>query len=287
MIFQHQINSLMAKAWLGFILTLLPAQTSVAQMSYEQQMTRVQEVNNSLTKKSANDLEQYEKFATEILNKWRDGTSEQYALLTEALCKPLSAGMFSDVRQYQIARDWALEALALDDQIPVLVELDLVQHVSLLRSQPKLMAQEEVKKQRLQDAEAWLHAWSRFTSTLDPTWDPNEQISIYPEPPPGVLHNYISGASPDSITDPVLRAQYEIALKERQQEIQERTVQYMLRHRLKDFPQKVERYLISLYSQPPSDPTELKELLDRYDIDAATSSRILKAVATKDKKIVP
>jgi len=289
MIFQQQINSLMVKTWLVFVLTLLPVRSSVAvttQTPFEQQMARIQEVTNSLAKKS--DLAQYEKFATEILSNWRDGTSEQYARLTQALCRPLTAaGMFNDDRQYRIAREFALEALELVDQIPVLVELNLVQNVSLLKAQPKLMTQEEFTKQRLRDAEAWLHALNSFTSTLDPTWDPNEQIPVHPDPPPGLINNYISGASPESIKDPVLRAQYERAVEENKQRIEEHTVQYMLRHRLKDFPQKAERYLINLYSLPPSNPSELKELLNRYNIDETTAERILKAVAAKDKKVAP
>lgn len=290
MILLHQINLLVVETLLVFILMLLPTQFLVAvaanEMAFEQQLARVQEVKDSLTKKSANDLEQYERFANEVLSASQDGTREHSAILAQALCQPLTAGMFNDDRQYSVARELALVALKSVEQIAVISEIELTQNVSLLKSQPELMPREEFTKKRLSDAKVWLHAWNRFTSTLDPTWNPNEAISVHPEPPPGV-DNFDFGASPQSISDPVLRAQYEMAVDEHNQRIQAQTIQHMLRHRLKNFPREAEQYLSKVYSLPPSDPSELKQLLNDYKIDDKTAERILRAVLGTDKNVNP
>ena len=284
---QNQLKSLVMKTYSTFIASLLFAQFSVADMgsqaAFEQQMSHIQEVSDSLTAKKKNDLEQYEKFATNVLNEWQDSSSENVARLTQLLCQTLTTKSFDGDRQYSLARKLALTALKQDhiDQIPVTLEIDLVQHVFFLTPKDRALTQEEFGKQRLKDAHAWLHAWERFVSTYDPNWEPDDTISVHPEPPPGVV-NFDSGATPQSIKDPVLRAQYERAVEEHQQLIQAQTTQHLLRNRYKPFLQKAELYLIKLYSLPPSDPKQLKQLLEDYNIDTVTADRVLKAVTEND-----
>jgi hypothetical protein len=271
-------------------LTWLPAQDRVEvregstteKQLFSEDLDRIKELVDSFTPGPKNDLHKYEEFADTIRQQWRSRSREVFARVTLALCGPLSSGRFNDQRQYELAREYALSALESRDLLPVILELDLIGHVNSQAPTSRQPNDTIASERRKADVEVRLHAWKRLLNSIDPKWDPAEAISPKVPLPPGV--DGVSGMAPEDIKDKALRAQYEAAIKETQQKIQRHMEQRQLRARLKEFPKRAENYIIQAYSKPPFSLPELRELLTRYDADAAVRARVLEAVTKNNEK---
>ena len=233
-------------------------------------------------KKNSGDFEEYEKFANQMLVPYEGRTSEEFAHLTRTLSKPLLyRQFFKGERQHKVARQMALAALESKD-IPVLAEIDLVREV-LIERNIVFLPEADFQRARTEDARHWVRAWKSYYASIDENWDPNQEISLQPDPPPGVI-DFNSGASPEAIKDPVARAEYKKILAEHQKKIEAHSLQHALRHRMKRFPKTCESHLIRVYSRQPANLPELEKLLTENKIEAEISNRILKAVSAKLKE---
>jgi len=243
---------------------------------YKRDMARIKDLEKSFKPGLVNDLEQYEKFADEIQNKWRDRNKEYNARLILEICGPLSSGTFEDDRRHDLARKYALSVLEKSEEISVEMELKLTGHVMTSMYTPNSPKGEDLAQRRKKDVEIRLHAWKRLLRAIDPNWDPNEVVGSPNSV--GALMGLPSGISPESIKDPKLRAEYEAALQKNRQQIERRTKQYRLHDRLKSYPKRAERYIVKAYSKPPFNLEELKQYLGKYAVDKKTRARILDAV---------
>lgn len=250
---------------------------------YKQDMARIKALEKSFKPGLVNDLEEYEKFADEIQNKWRDRNKEYNARLILEICGPLSSGTFEDDRRHDVARKYALSVLEKSEEISIEMELKLTGHVMTsmyTRNAPK---GEDLAQRRKKDVQIRLHAWKRLLGAIDPNWDPNERL-LSPNAVAMELGLPDSGIAPESIKDPKLRAEYEAALERNRQKGQRYSEQSRLRDWLKKFPIRAERYIVKAYSKPPFNLEELKQYLDNYIADEKTRARILDAVKKNMEK---
>ena len=244
---------------------------------YKQELNRIKSLGKSFTPGPTNDLKSFERLANEIQSKWSQKKKEYYARLMLEVCEPLSSGRFNDERQYDVARRYALSALAESNKIPLEVELELTGHIMTDTVTPRAPTGQEWAKRQKQDVEVRFHAWRRLIDAIDPNWDPNDiQFYINVPLPSGVEGE--AGVSPDSVKDPKLRAEYEAAIKKNREKAERYSEQNRLHKWLKRFPKRAEEYIIQAYSKPPFDVEELKQYLDKYIADTKTKARILDAV---------
>ncbi|MCK4824602.1 hypothetical protein KA005_53110 [bacterium] len=243
---------------------------------YKRDMARIKDLEKSFKPGLVNDLEEYEKFADEILKKWRDRNKEYNARLILEICGPLSSGTFEDDRRHDLARKYALSVLEKSEEILVEMELKLTGHVMTSMYTPNAPKGEDLAQRRKKDVEIRLHAWKRLLGAIDPNWDPNEEI--WSPNAVGALMGLPSGISPEGVKDPKLRAEYKAALQKNREQIERRTKQYRLHDWLKSYPKRAERYIVKAYSKPPFNLEELKQYLGKYAVDEKTRARILDAV---------
>ena len=257
---------------------------------YKQEWARIKAMRESLRNepRSTNDLAKYEDFADQIQSKWKQKDKEHYARLMLEICAPLSSGDFGGCRPYDLAREYALWALADANEIPVFLELELTGHVQTdmySRNAPK---GEDFAQRRRKDVAIRVHAWKRLTDAIDPNWDPNDMPYINVPLPPGAPIpaeiSFVSGMSPAYIKDPELRAAYEEAVEKNRQKAERSIKQSRLRKWLERFPRHAEPYIIRAYSRPPFNLEELKGYLNKYLEDSATRNKILEAVETNMAK---
>lgn len=248
---------------------------------YKQDMARIKALEKSFKPGPVNDLEEYEKFADEIQNKWRDRNKEYNARLILEICGPLSSGTFEDDRRHDVARRYALSVLADANDIPLETELELTGHVMTSMYTPNAPKGEDLAQRRKKDVEIRLHAWKRLLGAIDPNW-PNEELRS--PKAVGALMGFPSGIAPEGVKDPKLRAEYEAALQKNREEIERHTEQYRLRKWLKRFPRRAEPYIVKAYSKPPFNLEELKQYLGKYAVDEKTRARILDAVKKNMEK---
>ena len=257
--------------------------SEVENQEYKQDMARIESWSKSLKPGFTNDLNKYEKFANEIQNKWSKKNRELYARLMWEVCKPLSSGRFNDERQYEVARRYALSALAEPNEIPLVTELELTGHVMTDMVTPRAPKGEDFAQRRNKDVEIRLHAWKRLIDAIDPNWDPNE-VLLSPNAVGADMGIPVGGMAPESVKDPKLRAEYEAALQKNREKIERHSEQRRLHDWLKRFPKRAEEYIIQAYSKPPFDVEELKQYLDKYVADTKTKARILAAVTKNIEK---
>ena len=223
---------------------------------YKQERIRIKALKKSFTAGQTNDIEAYEKFADEIQGNWKQKNKEYYARLMLEVCGPLSSGGFKGRQPRDLARKYALSALANANDISVIVELELTGHVQTdmhSRSAPKGA---DFAQRRKKDVEIRLHAWKRLINAIDPNWDPNETL-LSPNAI-AVDMGFPGAIEPESIHDQNLRAKYEAAIQKNQQKIERYSEQSRLHKWLKRFPRHTEPYIIQAYSKPPFDLQELQ-----------------------------
>jgi hypothetical protein len=284
--------------------------SAVEKQEYQQELTKIKEKQKSLSPeldkkiyrkdpngftkqfmafRDNNDLNAYEIFADDILNKWAPKNPEYYGRLVLELCDPLGSGNFSDIRAYDLSRKYALSALEKSKDIPVELELELTNRVVVMTIGRGAHNGQELEQIRRKIVEVRLNAWNRLLNSIDSAWDPNEQLSVYPDFPRGV-QRWDSGMDPKGIEDPVIRAEYEAALAENQRKIEKHVEQNRLRDWLKQYPKSMEIYFIYLYSTAPYNNDELVRYLKDSKLDEQTKARIINTVnenIKQSKKAAP
>jgi len=242
------------------------------------------EYTNIFLSKASNihlrDLDTYKKFADKMEEKWRNKNREAYAYIMLQINGPLTSGLFKDKQQhkqqYALARKYALLALEKPDEISLDMEFGLRGSVTTTIIGPDAPKGEVFAKRRKIDIAIRLHVWKRMLDMFDPDWDPNEVIYLYAEPPEET--GLPVGVDPKGMKNSDLRMEYEAAIKLHGQKVKKFNEQYTLRDRLKYFPKGAEKCIVRLYSHPPFDIKELKEMLNIYLPDNEENIRILNAV---------
>ena len=235
-------------------------------------------LRKAMAARKAVDLKTIEALGDELDRRWSGLNRECHARLLLEICEPLGSGKIKDKRAYDVARRYALSALAKPDRIPPRLELELVGYVvTPMIGVTNAMGTNEFSRARRVDAQARLHAWRRLNSALDPKWNPDERITASVMPPIGVPIA-ASDMSPEGIEDPKLRAEYVAAIQKKQRELEARFEQSQLHDWLKRYPESAAGYIVDLYSRPPYDPEELRQTLDAYLTGKEAKSRILDAV---------
>jgi len=238
------------------------------------------EYTNIFLSKASNikkrNLETYKKFADKMEEKWCDKNREAYAYIMLRITRPLTSGLFKDKNQYELARKYALSVLEKPDEISLDMEFGLRGCVTTTIIGPEAPKDEEFAKRRKIDIAIRLHVWKRMLDMFDPDWDPNEVIYLYAEPPEET--GLPVGVDPKGMKNSDLRMEYEAAIKLHGQKVKKFNEQYTLRDRLKYFPKGAEKCIVRLYSHPPFDIKELKEMLNIYLPDNEANIRILNAV---------
>jgi hypothetical protein len=249
---------------------------------YKQDIVRIESWSKSLKPGFTNDLKEYENSINEIQSKWSKKKKEYYARLMWEVCKPLSSGRFSDERQYDVARRYALSALVEPNEIPLEIELELIGHVMTDTVTPRAPKGQEWANRRKKDVEVRFHAWKRLIDAIDPNWDPNQEL--WSPNAVAVSMGFPGTIEPKSIKDPNLRAEYEAAIEINNLKIKRYTEQSRLHKWLERFPKRAEEYIIQAYSKPPFDVEELKQYLDKYIVNTKTKARILDGVTKNMEK---
>lgn len=222
------------------------------------------------------DLNALEKLAVELEKKWFVKDKEGYGFIIQKLCGTFSSYDFENDRQYELARQYAVLALEKshtlqeNNKIPIEAELQLLMYVHSVKVCPEyfiaLAKNEDWPNQRGRTAKLYFRSWDRLAKSIDKKWDPNDPSIVYPRPPDGVKQ-WVIGMSPDQISDPNLRAEYEAALKVFWQKKKRHIEQRHLRQLQKEYLPILQKHLIILYSGPDFDSKKLQTEALQNDLE--------------------
>ena len=199
------------------------------------------------------------------------------------ICASLRSSKLAGRETAALAREYALLALRDVNEISLETELDLVGQVTSDCISGDAPKPGEWAARRAVDARARLHAWRRMENAIDRNWDPNEFWSLVPPRPPASVP-WVTGNPPDAIKDPVIRAEYEEALKEYSQKVDYHNRQRQLRKVHKRFVAQASEYTVQAYSLPPFDLNQLKGFLEEHSINTGAARGMLDAVKKANDK---
>jgi len=256
--------------------------SQMEKQEYKEERARIKALRRSFKPGQVNNLKEYEKFADEIQRKWSRRNKEYYARLMLEVCAPLSSGNFKDDRRYELARKYALLAVAEPNEISLETELNLIGHAITLMIGHNAPKGEKWAQLRKKDVEIRLDAWKRLMDAIDPNWDPNDKAFRNVAPPTET--GLRPGTSPKVIKNQEMRAIYEEAIERNRLKSVRYLEQSRLRDWLKRFPRNAKPYIIQAYSKPPFKLEELKQYLGKYAVDEKTRARILDAVKKNMEK---
>jgi hypothetical protein len=224
-----------------------------------------------------------ERVASEIEERWRNFGGRIYSKLVLNLCDRLSSSGFTvEGKELYLADKYALQALEKPYEIPLEVEIELLSFLQPdYEDSPLGKMDESEKEQRTNRVTLWLRAWQRLDNEIDSEFDFDDRPKASVAPPPGASAR--AGVAPEEIKDPMLRAEYEAAIRENARKAEAYNWQYELRQLEQTFTGDAEQYIVEVYTKPPYDTEELEQLLDIHMIDEAAKARILDAVEEKSR----
>ena len=226
----------------------------------------------------------FENMAKEIKENWSRVDNKAYAkLMAHTLKSWISACKRSNetVPMNKI-QEYAISILstydpAKSDNIDIETEFEFVRVIDEKYTYSKgTQTDEEWQISRQNGQDRWIHVWQRLEKAIDQNWDINDVPVENVDLPEGA--EGIPGMAPNLIKDPVLRAEYEKAIKENNEKNRIRNEQLKLRNLRNQYAPIIEKYLVSTYSIPPYNIKELKQYLDNYSFAEKTQIRIIDAV---------
>jgi hypothetical protein len=216
------------------------------------------------------DLDTLESVVNRKATEWQEKDRNSFIAYMSKACSLLSSYDVGDIsKRASLLSKYAIRVLTSGD-LPL---RDQVQFVEFLMFDPPTLDETLWRSLREQKAELWLAARRRVAKSTDSTFDFEDRPFLnVPTPAGSGAH---AGSSPDSIKDPMLRAEYEIAITQNSAKAERYNDQYWLKRNAPRFYEETERYLVNAYSRPPADLAQLEHMLSQYG-DDALRSRILK-----------
>jgi len=208
--------------------------------------------------------------------KWRKRDQGSFNKYMFKACSLISSYAIGDIsRRAEALSRYAMAVLSAGD-LPLRENVEFVEFLML---DPLTIDELKWKTLREQKAQMWLTAWQRVENSVDPKFNFDDLPQINVQTPPG--SGVPNGASPDSIKDDKLRAEYERAIAENSAKSLRYNDQYWLKRNAQSFYNEAERYLINAYLRPPADYSQLEGMLTKYVDDETVRSRILNEVRSK------
>lgn len=253
---------------------ILPQVRSSAE--YKQAMERINAI------RASNDSVAIKAVAQQIQREWVNADPVQYSEIMDNLCYTvLFSRLGNQDEKSTIVEKYALLALARKEEMPVLIEADLVGY--LQPQEYKTLFKNTLSKKNWTDyrkarASIALHLLGRINTQTDPNFD-FSGIRIFNDIPP-TLKKYPSGILPETVSDPKLRAEYEAYIKAEEAFRIKNNEQLALKQLNQFLVPLQQKYVVDLYSVPPYNLAELKALLNKYPLDAVTKQKIVDQVTT-------
>ena len=227
----------------------------------------------------AGDLAGVERILAAMDEEWARSDKQAHVNLLRIACDTMTSAGFRDTeRSRSLVERYATIALSNADDSQIDVQLYLLDSYLRVDSESGRLKGEKWSEARTDSAELWFGVWQRLEDSIDRDWDPEDpKNDVEPYvPPEGVV--FASGMSPDAIEDPSVRAEYEAHLKKNERIAANNYQQRKLRRVQEEYSQKVEDYVIRIYSIPEFNMEELKAHLTNLE-DEKMSKRILDAVS--------
>ena len=134
-----------------------------------------------------------------------------------------------------------------------------------------------------------LEIWQSVFNSIEHDWDSNDPKNIVRRysPPASFKGIFISGMSPDSIKDPIVKKEYTEYLAKRESLSEKAIAQKQAKDVVREKRDCLKKYIIYSYSLRPFATSELELLLKDCKLEQAFAKEILDAVKTAERDAPP
>lgn len=230
--------------------------------------------------RASGDSNKMKELAQLIQDQWHDDSVVQYSTLVDKICYAiLSSSIGKEDDGTATVEKYSLLALANKDSLPVLTEADLVgylqpqEHKALLKN---TLSQKDWADYRDARASIALHLLGRISTEIDPHFDFSRVPMLNVAPP--LAAPVDSGASPQDVADPKLRAEYEASIRANEAFNSKRNEQLQLKELNETLVPLQQKYVVDLYSVAPYNLSELNNLLSKYQLADTAKQKIIDQV---------
>lgn len=235
------------------------------------------------------DINELEELSTELERVWYKKNTEKYVSMMLEICRAFSLHDFHNAQQFVKAREFAILALEKSSELPekskIPIEIELQLFTNYILNNYEYNKESQKKdwlSQRSLISKQYFYAWKRLENAIDNNFDPNEILPSWPQPSKydGI---WLAGMSPESIKDPVVRAEYQKALDKFNETMRQYNNQIQLRKLKNEYLPKIQKKILQLYSGPVFDSKSLEvEALEkdiaRYIIDEKNRKNMLEEI---------
>jgi hypothetical protein len=252
-----------------WLILLGTSQLGAADQFHNSNVELQQDTSQLESLRQSGDLDSLERAINRNSVKWRKRNHEQFIKYMFEACNVLSSYDIGDIStRAMLLSNYAISVLRRGN----LTLEENVQFVEFLSMDPPEINEKTWKVLREQKARLWLAAWRRVADSIDPTFSFDEQIHLNVPTPPG--SGLPAGASPESIKDSKMRAEYERAIAENSAKTRRLNEQYYLQKTAPRFFAEAERYFVYAYSRSPLNLSELNTLLAEFISDPVIRKRV-------------
>lgn len=274
------MNAAIVTAWCVWILAVISVANTadaaaLAQESDDDIFAKVEQLTES------NDLAAMSDLAKDIRLALREAMPVRYGKLTLKVCTNLATYDFHTSKQYGLASELALEALADADKMPLEMELAFVERLRYDADRAGPLTGAKWENVRTKQAQAWLHARQGLQALLAEQWDPEYRPALKSIIPG--FEDLAAGADPSVIPDPKRRQQYIDALTAERARAERYREHAKANTWVEHYYPLFDIYIATAYSKPPYDNAELEKALNDNGVPDDVRRRILATVQSNQK----
>jgi hypothetical protein len=225
----------------------------------------------------AKDLEGLIRAADEIERKWGNAGGQNYGRLMLNVSDAIVNNFRSD-QSFSLSQKYATEALAKAETFSLQLETQLLGFLARDLASASGAKSEWIRERRTK-TKLWLHAWQRLEKGINRNFDFSDRPMLNVMPPQET--GLPSGAAPEAIKDPKLRARYEAVIAANVKKGREYNRQFEFRYLDEIFPKRAAEYLARVYSEPPYDLAELRQYLAASHLNQPAIKNLLDEVAKR------
>ena len=230
--------------------------------------------------RTSDDINTLPILAQEIQSKWFNADIIQYSALINRFCYvTLLSKLGKQDEGTAIVSRYALLALARKEEMSVTTEANVVDYLQPQERKILLnntLSSKDWENYRNERASISLHLLGRISNETNPHFDFSRVPKLNVAPP--LAAPVDSGASPQDVADPKLRAEYEASIKANQAFNAERNEQLQLKELNETLVPLQQKYVVDLYSVRPYNLPELKNLMNKYHLADTAKQEIINQV---------
>lgn len=224
----------------------------------------------------------FEEVSDSLIAKWEKEDLNSFAILLLEICNNLSSyDLQPREKRMELLEQYASRALFHPKlTLEVKQQIAFQYHLYYARKQRNWVNRTDFRTERERLTQLWLNTLNQIHQEIDLNFNFSD-VSEFNIPPPHET-GLLTGIDPKHIQDSVLRKEYKLKIKKNRQKAEMYEQQVLLHQIYKDYPDKLEDYILAVYSNNWKDLETLHQLFVHNSIEKYFQEKIIAALNSKN-----